>query len=454
MIALKEKLGRSLRSRLLLMIGLSLAGLWLLLAPWLLYGVRAQVEKSLDDRLAASARMVASLAARQQLLTNPSGNGVAGVAASTVANPRFPETLACRISTLRGDVVALSQGAPDQVLESAAAGYSTREVDGQRWRVYTATMDNLRITTADRVSTRDSLMASVVLAAALPFWVALLGTLAAIGLGVQRAFRPLQRLSRSVADRDLQDSSPLAWSGPPAEVRPLVDEINRLLLRVREAMQRERRFTGDTAHELRTPLTAIKTQLQVAGITEGEASRRSLQQAELGVNRLQATLEQLLLLARLEGDTAFEDAVRTTGDEVSSTALLEVKARAEQKSLKIRCEADCAQELDAPAALATTALRNLLDNAVRFSPEGAEIFLSCRIEGGDCRWVVRDRGPGVEGKRVDELTGRFVHLQPGGTGLGLAIVDTIATRFGGSLELANREPTGFEARLRLPLQSL
>ncbi|MCW8194741.1 two-component sensor histidine kinase [Proteobacteria bacterium 005FR1] len=446
----KVLLGRSLRSRLLLMIGLSLTGLWLLLAPWLLYGVRGQVEKSLDDRLAASARMVASLVSRQQLPTTADGELPGDQA--RVASPHFPESLACRISTLRGDVVALSRDAPGQILESAPAGYSIREVEGQRWRVYTATIDNLRITTADRLSTRDSLMAAVVLAAGLPFLIALFGTLAAIGFGIQGAFRPLQRLTASVADRDLQDSSPLSLSGTPAEVMPLVDEINRLLSRVQRAMQRERRFTGDAAHELRTPLTAIKTQLQVARITKGEASERSLEQAELAVNRLQTTLEQLLLLARLEGDSAFENAQLSSGDEVSLTAVEDIRAKAAEKNLQLKFQLACAEIINAPAALVTTALRNLLDNAARFSPEGGELFLSSHTEGGSCLWIVRDQGPGVDPEHLRELTGRFVHLQPGGTGLGLAIVDTIARRFGGSLELANRKEGGFEARFRIPVQ--
>ncbi|MGQ9427027.1 ATP-binding protein [Gilvimarinus sp. F26214L] len=446
----------TLRSRLMWVIGLSLTGLWLLLAPWLLYGVRSQVEKSLDNRLAASAEMVASLAARQQILTSPE-EGEASALQEAVASPNFPANLACRISTLRGELVALSQGAPGEVLDAAPAGYSTREVEGQRWRVYTATINNFRITTADRLSTRASLMRTVVLAAALPFVVALLGTLVAIGFGIQRAFLPLRRLTATVAQRDLHDPSPLDWSGTPAEVKPLVDEINRLLLRVQQAMQRERRFTGDAAHELRTPLTAIKTQLQVAKITTGDANHQSLEHAEQAVNRLQSTLEQLLLLARLEGEAAFEGATRSTGDEISSTALMDLSPRVEEKDLHLDFDAACEEVIDAPAALATTALRNLLDNAIRHSPKGAQLFLTSRREGDYCLWAVRDQGPGVAAEQLQELTGRFIHLQPGSSGLGLAIVDTIATRFGGSLELvnttANNKTSGFEARLRLPLKT-
>lgn len=443
----------TLRSRLMWVIGLSLTGLWLLLAPWLLYGVRSQVENSLDNRLAASAEMVASLAARQELLTSADDTPTDPDAMQdAVASPNFPANLACRISTLRGELLALSQGAPNEVLEAAPAGYSIREVEGQRWRVYTATINELRITTADRLSTRASLMRSVVLAAALPFLVALLGTLAAIGFGIQRAFRPLRRLTATVAERELQDPSPLDPSGSPAEVKPLVDEINRLLLRVQQTMQRERRFTGDAAHELRTPLTAIKTQLQVAKITTGDAKHQSLDYAEQAVNRLQSTLEQLLLLARLEGEAAFEGATRSSGDEISSTALQDLSPKVEEKNLQLHFEAGCEELVDAPAALATTALRNLLDNAICYSPQGGQLFLASQRQGDHCLWIVRDQGPGVPTEQLQELTGRFVHLQAGGSGLGLAIVDTIATRFGGSLELVNTKPSGIEAHLRLPLK--
>jgi len=194
----KFLLRSSLRSRLLLLIGLSLTGLWLLLAPWLLYGVQAQVEKSLDDRLAASARMVASLTARQQLFAQGEG----GEAASRldrpgVATPAFPESLACRSSTLRGDVVALSEDAPGDLLASAPAGYSVQEVEGQRWRIYTTTIDDLRITTADRLTTRDSLMASVVLAACLPFLGALFGKLSYRTIGGMRDFRCIEIINQN-----------------------------------------------------------------------------------------------------------------------------------------------------------------------------------------------------------------------------------------------------------------
>jgi two-component system sensor histidine kinase QseC len=450
---------RTLRWRLMLVIGSCLAGLWLLLAPWLLHSVRTEMEKSLDNRLAASAQMVASLVNRQQLLNasdeaNDRSDTVSDMASTKPVQPNFPSSLACRVSTLRGDVLALSQDAPTRVLEEAPDGYSIEEVEGQRWRVYTTTVNNLRITTADRVSTRDSLMASVVIAAVVPFLIALAGALVATWFGIQRAFCPLKELTYSVGQREDHDLDPLQWSGTPAEVKPLVDEINRLLARAQEAVRRERRFTGDAAHELRTPLTAIKTQLQVAKLTSGDESRHSLTQAERAVGKLQSTLEQLLLLARLDGNAVLDEAVRVSADEISAEAIRCVAALAHQRNININYRAAAPLVVEAPAALAITALRNLLHNAVRHSPDGGQVTLTFQVTGDEGIWTVRDQGPGVPAEKLQQLTERFIHLTPGGSGLGLAIADAIAKRFRGALTLDNGEPGGLVARLHLPVESV
>lgn len=441
----------SIRWRLMLLIGVSVTALWLILAPLLLQSVRSEVQKTLDDRLAASARMVASLMQRQELLDESSEP--AWLKQVPVANPAFPANLACKVSTLRGEVVALSQDAPVAVLDQTPEGYSYRKVEGERWRIYTLTSDSLRITTADRVSVRDSLMSSIVLAAALPFALALIGTLVVLWFGIRQGFRPLRQLSQSVAQRDAEDLEALDWQGTPAEVRPLIAAMNRLLLRVQAGQQRERRFTGDAAHELRTPLTAIKTQLQVARMTQGERTEHALDQAERAVERLQATLEQLLLLARIDGNAAFADAPTTTSDEISSIALTDIAAKAKQQQVQIVIDDTCDEPVAAPAALVVTALRNLLDNAIRFSPPGGRVELTARLDQDLVLWTVRDHGPGVPVEQIQSLPNRFLRLDDhGGSGLGLAIVDAISSRFGGSLSLSCNHPHGLIAELRMPIQ--
>lgn len=443
------KTRNTLRWRLLILLSLGITGFWLLIAPWLLQGVRHEVQKSLDDRLAASARMVASLVQRQQL----SGQqwDTTNTAKAAAAHPFFPSTLACRISTLSGEVVALSQDAPADVLDEVKDGYSLREVDGQAWRVYSTTVGGLRVSTADRLSTRDSLMTSVTLAAAVPFFLALAGTLVLVWFAVRRSFAPLERLSDAVSKRDLQDTTALQWDEKPAEVKPLVDEINRLLERVGQTIMRERQFTGDAAHELRTPLTAIKTQLQVAQLAEGNQSRHAMAQAERALERLQGTLDQLLLLAQVEGNTAFSEPVSLPIEEIAQLAVVEVATRASRKKVDIALQAKSEARLAIPTSLAVASLRNLLDNAVRVSPEGTQVELTVCVEADSVVFIVGDDGPGVPPEKLAQLTRRFVRLGEGDNGLGLAIVENIADRFGGSLTLSNRGPHGFEARLRLPL---
>lgn len=440
---------RSLRWRLMALIGFSVAGLWLLLAPWQLQGVRSEVQKSLDDRLAASAKMVASLVRQQYLsgVVQPEGEDNSLL----VASPEFPSSLACRVGTLRGDLVALSQGAPTEVLSTEEEGYSNREVDEEHWRVYTLVTDSLVITTADRLDKRDALMTSIVFAAASPFVLALAGTLVILWFGIRRGFKPLRELSQDVAERDIQELEPLAWENAPDEVKPLVAEINRLLLRVSQALQRERRFTGDAAHELRTPLTGIKTQLQVARLTEGKQADHALDQAARALGNLQETLEQLLLLARIEGDAAFSDPSGSEADEITSSALVDVAHKADEKQIRINYQGDSSERVAVPAPLASAALRNLLDNAIRFSPHAGRIDLSCTCDGDYVLWRVVDQGPGVPEAELQALTERFKRSQStGGSGLGLAIVEAIAGRFGGSLSLSNSSPHGLEAQLRLP----
>src|SRR5690606_7954992 len=128
------------------------------------------------------------------------------------------------------------------------------------------------------------------------------------------------------------------------------------------------------------------------------------------VERLQTTLEQLLLLARLDGNAAFADEPALGADEITSSALTDVSAKASQKGVQIQYQVTCAEPVAAPAALVSTALRNLLDNAIRFSPAGGSVELAVSREQGLVLWTVRDLGPGVPADQLKALTNRFVRL--------------------------------------------
>ena len=436
----------SLRLRLLLMIGVSLSVLWGAVAVWMLRDLENEMRVTLDQRLAMSARMVAGLISQ-----NPDAwatrDDVADSATLTV--PATARGLACQVSSLRGEIVARTPGRASAAIATATPGFAEREIDGERWRTYTVETQGMRITTADRLTERSTLLRDVMAAAIVPFVVALVGSLAMLWLGVRSGLVPLERLRLALAERAPDTLAPLPATPMPRELQPLVDTLNQLLDRMRVAITRERRFTSDAAHELRTPLTALKTHLQVARITEGAAAETALDYAEEGAARLQHTLQQLLTLAQVEGPFSWGDAQGASADEVARLAMRDAAPTAPER-IALAGEPP-SLELAVPQALAVTALRNLLDNALRHASSPRGVSLDVRAGPDTVCFEVCDDGPGLSAEELEQMTRRFWRRGAGhGSGLGLAIVAAVAERCGGTLGLSRRPAGGIEATLCLP----
>lgn len=436
----------SLRLRLLLMIGISLSLLWGGVSVWMVRGLDTKLLNTLDRRLAMSAQMVAGLIAQ-----NPTEwddrKGKAGISVLTL--PPAGEGLACQVSSLRGEVVAQTPDVAPGAMTAKGPGFADIEIDGERWHSYTHEAYGLRITTADRLAERDTLLRDMLVAAVVPFGVALVGSLTVLWLGVRSGLRPLEHLRQALANRAPDTLTPIPHPPMPRELQPLVNTLNLLLERMRVTISRERRFTSDAAHELRTPLTALKTHLQVARITHGEETVEALDYAEEAAARLQHTLMQLLTLSQVEGPFSWDDGDITLADEVASLAIRDAAPETPER-IVLGSNGNSA-ELALPKALAVTALRNLLDNALRHtSPEhGVRLELECRKD--TVCFSVYDRGPGLTAEDLAMAPQRFWRSGTGrGSGLGLSIVAAITERFGGSLELVPRTEGGLEARLTLP----
>ena len=434
----------SLRLRLVLSIGGALLVLWALAAAWMLRGLDRNLQQTLDDRLAMSASMVAGLLAQGEL---PTGGASAMSTPDALAVPGG-RGMACRIRSLRGDVVAATAGAPAALDAAATAGYRTRSIDGEQWRTYTLVAGGMQVTTGDRLEERGLLQRQVLVASGVPFLIASLGGLLVLWYGTARGLAPLERMRRALSARAPDALAPLELEPLPAELRPFGGALDALLRRTSDAVRRERRFTDDAAHELRTPLTAISTHLQVAAMSEGEGLREALADAGEGVRRLQATLDQLLLLARVEGRLPFEEADAIDAPEAVRRAIAVTGAAAG----RVRCRTtDAGPLLALPAELAVVAVRNLLDNALRYSPADAPVDVGLAATAATVEVRVRDRGPGLGADGHRRARERFWRGGPGeGSGLGLTIVDAIAQRYGGAFELREAGDGGTEAVLRLP----
>ncbi|MDN7139021.1 sensor histidine kinase N-terminal domain-containing protein [Pseudomonas sp. JQ170] len=438
----------SLRVRLTLILGAAFVVIWALAAAWMLRDLRHQMMFSLDQRLVASARMVAGLIDQmpQPLVSKGESTKISADQLSV------PDGMACQVSSLRGEIIARNHS-NDQVLNDDRSGFRDQTIDDARWRTFTYYRGDVRITTADRHQEREALNRSILLAASAPVLVALLGSLGLLWIGVGKGLAPLNRMRDALRRRSPDALEPLQVRGLPSELQPLLDTQNQLFQRIAQTIERERRLTDDAAHELRTPLTAIKTHLQVARMTDGAVREQALEHAEQGADRLHRTLEQLLLLARVEGSLSFEDGMQCSAEQVARQAIQDTGLGDSQR-IALQLDPGAAQVyLGMPAPLAVTALRNLLDNALRHTLGTEPVELAVQMDKDRVAFTVRDHGPGIAEQDLEHLTERFWrHGQSGGCGLGLAIVQAIVQRCAGTLRFDSRSD-GLRVLLQVPLRS-
>lgn len=266
-----------------------------------------------------------------------------------------------------------------------------------------------------------------------------------IARGIRRGLTPLDLLAGELAARNAQSLQPVSEQ-VPAETLPLVQSLNALLARVAESLAREQRFTADAAHELRSPLAALKVQAEVLAMSSDEAE----QQHHLGnihesIDRANRLTEQLLTLARLDPMQALPDAQPIDWQRSAHQALQSVNLQAREKRVQLKLECACGFEQVFPPQgneiLLQLMLRNLLDNAIRYSPPNSHVTLTLDANG----LSVCDEGPGIAAEHLPRIRERFYRL-PGqsqqGSGLGLSIVERIADLHGLRLDLVNADERG------------
>ena len=315
-----------------------------------------------------------------------------------------------------------------------------------------------QITTADRVDQRDMLVNELLSVAGVPFLIAFLGGLAALWIGIGRGLAPLETLSQQLRDKHADDTSAIAVNHSPSELRPVLDAMNGLLKRLARTLASQRAFTDAAAHELRTPLTVIDTHLQVARISEGDEVTSSLSNAEEGVKRLRRTLDQMMTLARAE--TPADEADGCSSVAASVRSVLDQWKAEEGKRLSLSISGEDIGT-PVPKSMLETAVRNLVDNAIRYSPREAAIEVGVFLEPSAqrCLITVSDRGPGLTAEQASQIGQRFWRGDQGrkskdGAGLGISIVRAIAERFGGVLNFEPREGRGLVAKFFVPTDTV
>ena len=312
---------------------------------------------------------------------------------------------------------------------------STREGD---WRVFGIRARDGVIQVAQPMRVRKDQAARLALRTLLPFALLLPVLAAIIALVVRRSLDPLEKLAHTMRSRAPTMLDPLPVAGLPSDVRPLVDALNDLLQRLTQVLERNRAFVADAAHELRTPLTALNLQLGALDTARGE-DERSEARARLagGLSRAARLVEQLLTLASVEPDEA-APVVELSLDEIVREVVVEALTLADARHIDLGVgRLDSTSVRGNRAALATL-IRNLIDNAIRHTPEGGVVDVTLDRDEARARLRITDSGPGIalaERERVFDRFYRVPGTQAVGSGLGLAIVRTIAARHGAHVTL-------------------
>lgn len=471
MDGVKTRLRQSIRFRLAWWLSLALTLLALLAAGMAFHAVFDEANEWQDDILRQTAAMVSNLPMNDESLRelNDELHDDRDFDAPLVLQP-LPRV--SKESVPKGNVASGTSrnrdgdDDPDEIDEEDGLplpadlrdGLHTLMLAGNSYRVLVDTAENgLRFAVSQETGFREDIAQATAFSTLMPMLPLLPLLLVLVVWLINRMFRPLARVASEVDARREDQLHPVADTGLPSEVSPFVHAINRLLARVDESMAMQRRFVADAAHELRSPLTALSLQAErLAAVQLPDEGRERLATLREGIERGRNLLDQLLSLARSQDQGAGQCSPLKQVDvrALYRRVLADLLPLADAKGLDVGMLDGEDVSIMAREDELTTLVRNLLDNAIRYTPEGGQVDLDVHREGQQVVLEVEDSGlgiPAAERTRVLDPFYRVLGTGQSGSGLGLSIVRAITQRMNADLQLldATRFPQGLKVRLVL-----
>jgi two-component system sensor histidine kinase QseC len=325
-----------------------------------------------------------------------------------------------------------------------ATGFVDMTLGGESWRVYYLQSQDGEwlVAAGQHGDERDELVRDLVASQLLPWLLVLPVLLLAIAWAVRRALQPVRMLTSELQGRSADDLRPVPVNHAPQELQPMLVAMNGLFTRIESTLQRERRFTADAAHELRTPLAVLRAQWDVLRRATGEDERRHAEtQLNAGMDRMDRLVTQMLALSRLESTDRLPPAQALQWTPLVEQAFSDVLPLAERRRIELDCEWPAAamppMPLQGDPDLMTVLLRNLLDNAVRYAPEGSTV----RMRFGADRLAIENDGAALPPDVLAQLGQRFRRVDgqaESGSGLGVSIAQRIAALHGLTLRYRPR----------------
>ncbi len=340
--------------------------------------------------------------------------------------------------------------------QRAVLGFSNVKARGTTYRVFSMQTRSQVIQVAQDMAARRQMAGGLALRTVLP--IALMAPLLMLLAWwvVSTSLAPVERVRRQVAERQADELAAVREAGLPDEIRPLVHELNLLFERVRRAFDAQKHFVADAAHELRSPLAALKLQVQGLKRAPDDAARElAVGRLVAGIDRATRLVEQLLVLARSQAGTGAQGVAQPVDlADVARQVLAEAAAPAHERRIELSLDVLGQPIVTGQAPALQALLRNLVDNAVKYTPPGGSVAVG--VEGSEEAVVlrVRDSGAGIPEADRERVLDRFYRV-PGtdttGSGLGLAIVKAVADLHGATLSLgAAPALAGLQVEVRFP----
>jgi two-component system OmpR family sensor kinase len=434
----------SLRGRLLWLLLIAVALAALVQGAIAYYAAGSEADEIFDDQMQQIA-----LALRGGVPLGPSHQP----AENDVGEPNFDFVI--QIWAPDGTPVFASTkqaGLPRQRLP----GFSNVTAHDTSYRVYSLVTPTQVIQVAQDIAARRELAASLVFRIVGPVMLLAPVLMLAVWWVVTQSTRPLVRVREQIAGRAADKLSPLVTPGLPDEVRPLVDEINLLFARLAEAFSAQRNFVADAAHELRSPLAALRLQAQsMQRATDSETRAVAAHRLLAGIDRTGRLVDQMLVLARQDAAADPTGGVSIDLRATATVAISDVLPAAQERRIDLGIvDAETVSVTGEPEGLRIL-FRNLLENAIKYAPEGGTVDVAIHLQQGYAVVEIADSGPGIPVEERDRAFDRFYRVAEGtvgGSGLGLAIAQSIARRHRATITLGkSRRLGGLLVTVRFPV---
>ena len=456
MDGIKRKLRHSLKVRLFLGLFLCLITMTLVLGSFSLHMAFQEASRIQDDQLQQSA----ILASQYEIEFNAQDwrdirSGLSEKAALIGIQVLGKETPGPQRT--HGQLSRLPTTVLPRIPADSEEGFHTIQ-EKHEWRVFVLLLDNGdKVAASQRTSYRNtiawnnarrtiySLLLLIPVLSAMVFWV------------VHRSLKPVIRLANEVDHKTQHDLTPLDTDAIPEEIRSLALSINQYLARIQQVIEMQKRFIADAAHELRSPLTALSLQLQgIDQSTLPDDARERITMMHTGMERTVNLLRQLLNLARSQSPEQPNASVFTTRDVIQSV-LEELMPMSRKKEIDIGFVGDANPQLFASETDFYIVSRNLIDNAVKYTPDGGQIDISLNEEMHFVYLTVEDSGSGIPEDKYDRVFDAFYRAEyhnVTGSGLGLAIVKSVLERMNGTIQLGtSRHGNGLRVTVRFLRQA-